>query len=319
MTVGFPVAPMKAAMGTLPSDDAGWAFEIKWDGYRTIVFIDGDTVRLQSTAGKDVTERWPEFSPLAAAVNAESAVLDAELVVFDDDGRPSFELVQRSGRGSTREAVLQIFDVLSIGGTDTVDLPYLDRRRLLDTLVEPGPNWLVPAHRLGDGEALLEATAAEGLEGVIAKRVESTYQAGSRSKDWIKVKNRVTVELPICGYTEGTGNRSTTFGALLLAQRSDHHLEFAGGVGTGFSHDMLETIIGQLRALETDTCPLERLPPARHRRGAHWVEPHLLATVEIAEFTNDGFVRHASFVSLRHTQQPNPADSTLDSDVDQRG
>src|SRR6188472_3757356 len=148
---------MKASMGSLPAGD-GWAFEIKWDGYRTIVHIVDGQVRLQSTAGHDVTARWPEFGPLAAAVNAPDAILDGELVVFDDDGHPSFELVQNSGVGSKREAVLQLFDVLSVGGTDTVDLPYEDRRRLLEQLVEPGDNWMIPAHRVGDGDELLEAT-----------------------------------------------------------------------------------------------------------------------------------------------------------------
>ncbi len=302
MTLSFPVLPMKAAMGNLPADDAGegdWAYEIKWDGYRTIVFVDGDSVRLQSTSGKDVSDRWPEFIELPASVNAGTAILDAELVVFDDDGRPSFELVQRSGVGSDREAVLHLFDVLSVDGTDTVGLPYLDRRRLLDGLVEPSPNWLVPAHRVGDGAELLEATAAQQMEGVIAKRTDSIYRPGTRAKDWIKIKNRVIVDLVVGGYTEGTGNRSSSFGALLLGQQTEAGLQFAGGVGTGFSHQTLETITAQLRGLETDQCPFTTQIPAKQRRGAHWVEPTLVATVEIAEFTNDGNVRHASFIDLR--------------------
>ena len=299
MTLSFPVLPMKAGMGTLPPDDGDWAYEIKWDGYRTIVFVDGDTVRLQSTSGKDVSERWPEFAGLAASVNAQTAILDAELVVFDDDGRPSFELVQRSGVGSEREAVLHFFDALSVDGADTIGLPYLDRRRLLDALVEPDANWLVPAHRIGDGGALLEATAASQMEGVIAKRTDSVYRPGTRAKAWIKIKNRVLVELVVGGYTDGAGNRSSTFGALLLGQPDGEGLQFAGGVGTGFDHETLETLTAQLRSIETDECTFTKLPPAKQRRGAHWVEPVLLATVDIAEFTNDGHVRHASFVSLR--------------------
>jgi bifunctional non-homologous end joining protein LigD len=317
VTLSFPVLPMKAAMGTLPTEPSAespgdvanggagdWAYEMKWDGYRTIVFVDGDTVRLQSSSGKDVSERWPEFAGLATSVNAQTAILDAELVVFDDDSRPSFELVQRSGVGSDREAVLHIFDVLSVDGTDTTGLPYLDRRQLLDALVESSPNWLVPAHRIGDGAALLAATAAQQMEGVIAKRTDSIYRPGTRAKDWIKIKNRVVVDLVVGGYTEGSGNRSSTFGALLLGQPDGDGdgLLFAGGVGTGFSHETLETITARLRSIETDDCPFTKLPPAKHRRGAHWVEPVLLATVEIAEFTNDGHVRHASFIDLRNVR-----------------
>jgi bifunctional non-homologous end joining protein LigD len=299
VTLSFPVLPMKAAMGTLPAAGDGWAYEIKWDGYRTLVFVDGQNVRLQSTSGKDVTQRWPEFSDLASSVNATTAILDAELVVFDDDGRPDFALVQQSGVGSNRESVLHLFDVLSVDHTDTIGLPYLDRRRLLEALVEPSDNWLVPAHRVGDGTALLAATSAQQLEGVIAKRVDSVYRPGTRAKDWIKIKNRTVVELIVGGYTEGAGNRAGTFGALLLGRPHGDDLVFAGGVGTGFTHDTLKSIATQLRAIETDSCPFVTLPPTKHRRGAHWVEPTLTAVVEIAEFTNDGFVRHASFIEFR--------------------
>ena len=202
-------------MTSLPVGD-DWAFEVKWDGYRTIVHVADGKVRLQSTAGHDVTARWPEFADLAASVNASAAVLDSELVVFDDEGRPRFELVQNSGVGSTRQAVLQVFDVLSMDGTDTIELAYEDRRRLLDQLVEPGDNWVVSPYRVGNGEDLLEATRERGLEGVMAKRLGSTYRPGTRSKDWRKVKNRQRVELTIGGYTRGSGNRSSTFGALLV-------------------------------------------------------------------------------------------------------
>jgi len=299
VTLRFPTLPMKASMGSLPPGD-DWAFEIKWDGYRTIVHIVDGQVRLQSTAGHDVTARWPEFGPLAAAVHATDAILDGELVVFDDDGHPSFELVQNSGVGSRREAVLQLFDVLSVDGTDTVDLPYEDRRRLLEQLVESGANWLIPANRIGDGPALLEATRVQGLEGVIAKRLGSTYRPGKRTKDWVKVKNRRQVELTIGGFTSGDGNRSGTFGALLVGQPivGSDRLTFAGGVGTGFNQSTLQSLTKRLHAVSTTTCPFDPLPPTAYRRGATWVEPVLTATVEIAEFTNEGLVRHASFIEL---------------------
>ncbi|NND76000.1 MAG: hypothetical protein HKN44_13440 [Ilumatobacter sp.] len=290
---------MKASIGSLPASDDGWAYEIKWDGYRTIVFVADGRVRLQSTSGKDVTERWPEFAALADALNTPSAVLDAELVVFDDDGRPRFELVQQSGRGSDREAVLHIFDVLAVGGTDTIGLPYVDRRRLLTQLVEPGANWLVPAHQIGDGAALLAATVERQLEGVIAKRLDSVYKPGTRSKDWIKVKNRTRVDVVVGGFTAGSGRRESSFGALLVGVHDAHGaLAFAGGVGTGFDQRTLADLTARLRPLEIDTCPFVTLPPTKYRRGARWVQPVLTATIEIAEFTNEGLVRHASFVTL---------------------
>jgi bifunctional non-homologous end joining protein LigD len=298
MSLAFPVLPMKAGLGNIPPGD-GWAFEVKWDGYRTLVFVSPEDVRLQSTSGKDVTDRWPEFAELANSLNASTAILDAELLVFDDDGRPDFALVQRSGVGSDRAAVLHIFDVLSVNGTDTIELPYLDRRNLLESLIEPSPNWLVPAHQIGDGDALLAATATQGLEGVIAKRVDSMYRPGTRSKDWIKIKNRMIVEVVIGGFTSGRGNRAASFGALLVGQRDKHgELIFAGGVGTGFDQATLVSLRRQLDAMTIDECPFSELPSATHRRGARWVAPQLRATIEIAEFTNDGHVRHASFIGL---------------------
>ena len=300
MALRFPVAPMKATMGSpsaIPGGD-DWAFEVKWDGYRTLVHLADGGVRLQSTAGHDVTDRWPEFDDLAAAVNASSAILDAELVVFDDEGRPSFELAQQSGIGSSREAVLQFFDVLQIDGTDTIGLAYVDRRRLLDGLVEPGENWTVPAFRIGGGAELVAATADQGLEGVIAKRVDSRYRPGTRSKDWHKIKNRRLVELTIGGFTAGTGNRASTFGALLVGRHDGDQLHFAGGVGTGFDQPTLRSLSAQLRDIAVDDCPFDPPPPTSVRRSATWVEPVLRARVEIAEFTNDGLVRHASFVGL---------------------
>jgi bifunctional non-homologous end joining protein LigD len=291
---------MKATMGSpshVPEGDA-WAFEIKWDGYRTIVHVADGQIRLQSTAGHDVTSRWPEFAGLADALNATSAILDGELIVFDDDGRPSFDLVQHSGVGSDRQAVLQLFDVLQVDGTDTVDVPYADRRRLLDQIVEPGSNWTIPRHILGDGAELVAATANQGLEGVIAKRVDSIYRPGTRSKDWLKIKHRTQVELTIGGFTQGTGNRATTFGALLVGVPSADGLRFAGGVGTGFDRRTLESLTVRLHDLATGQCPFEPEPPAAIRRTATWVEPVLRATVDIAEFTNDGHVRHATFAAL---------------------
>lgn len=299
MTLHFPVLPMKATMASLPGDDDGWAYEIKWDGYRTIAFVDDGKVRLQSSSGRDVTDRWPEIGGLADAVNAGSAIVDGELVVVDGEGRPNFGHLQQSGGGSSHQAALYIFDVLQVDGTDTTDLAYRDRRQLLTGVVEPGTNWAVPSHSVGNGADLVAATVERGLEGVIAKRLDSVYRPGTRTKEWRKIKNRIRTTLTIGGYTAGTGNRASTFGALLVGRRRDDgSLAFAGGVGTGFDQAALERLTRQLRALGTDACPFDPPPPTPVRRTANWVSPTLDAMLEIAEFTNDGLVRHASFVDL---------------------
>ena len=299
MPLSFPVEPMKAVLGTLPHDDDAWAYEVKWDGYRALAHIDEGSVRLQSGSGRDVTATYPELASLADGVLAGRAILDGELVVFDDEGVPRFELMQRHAH----QVVFHVFDVLHLDGHDTIELPYEDRRRLLAQAVEPGSNWLVPTHQVGDGAELLEATGAQGLEGVMAKRLGSTYQPGRRSPNWRKVKHRRQAEVVIGGYTAGTGNRAATFGALLVGRWDGGRLAFAGGVGTGFDQVTLETLARHLGDLATDECPFDPPPPASYRRGATWVDPVLTASIEIAEFTNEGFVRHASFVDLVTTTQ----------------
>jgi bifunctional non-homologous end joining protein LigD len=288
---------MRATLGRLPADGTGWAFEIKWDGYRTLAFVEGGRVRLQSSNLYDVTAKYPELGDLPAGVNARRAVLDGEIVVLDDEGRPRFELIQRHGL-EQRQAALYVFDLLSLDDHDTISLTYEQRRRLLTEVVEAGSNWTVPAHRVGDGQALLDATAARGLEGVMAKRLSSTYRPGTRTKEWRKVKHRQPAEVVIGGYSAGTGNRSSTFGSLLVGRWQGDTLAFAGGVGTGFTQRRLDELTRRLRALRTPECPFDPLPPTAYRRGATWVEPELRARVEITEFTNDGYVRQASFVDL---------------------
>jgi bifunctional non-homologous end joining protein LigD len=314
--LSFPVAPMKAAMGSLPGDDDGWAYEIKWDGHRTLAHIDGQRVRFQSSSGHDITTRWPDVHGLAGAVGATTAILDGEMVVIDDDGRPSFDLVQKRPDVRRYPAVFQIFDVLHIGRTDAITLPYLDRRRLLSELVVPAPNWTVPAHRIGSGADLLAATVEQRLEGIIAKRIDSTYRPGTRSKDWLKVKNRRRVELVVGGFTTGTGNRSSTFGSLLVGideqaalavdvgraltegLATNAAVRFAGGVGTGFDSATLDAMTRELRTLVVDQSPFDSLLPATIRRTATWVRPTMRIVVEVAEFTNGGIARHASFIEV---------------------
>jgi bifunctional non-homologous end joining protein LigD len=294
MTLRFPVAPMKAAIGVLPTDDENWAYEIKWDGYRTLAFVDKGRIRLQSSNLLEVTAKYPELSDFAGAVNAATAIIDGELVVLDSEGRPNFELMQQHAT----QVAFYPFDVLSVDQHDTIALPYEKRRELLVGLVEAGPNWMVPAHRIGDGAALVEATIERGLEGVMAKRLGTQYQPGRRTPNWRKVKNRRTVDVVIGGYRPGAGNRLTTFGSLLVGVSEPAGLRFAGGVGTGFNQRVLADLTKRLRALRSDTCPFLTQPPREYSRDAVWVRPELGARIEISEFTNEGYARHSSFIKL---------------------
>ena len=295
--ISFPTEPMKANLGTLPNgaDDANWAYEVKWDGYRTLAFIVDGRLRLQSTKGIDVTGKYPELAGLPGALAVPDAVLDGELVVLDDDGKPRFELIQRH----ERQATFFVFDLLHLAGHDTTGLPYENRRALLVQSLEAGSNWSVPEHRIGDGAALLAATAAGGLEGIMAKRLGSAYLVGKRSPSWRKVKNRVRTTVTIGGFTAGTGNRAGTFGALLVGTPlADGRLQFGGGVGTGFNTATLESLTATMRALSVATSPFAGVVPREYVRTATWIRPELRAEIEIAEWTNEGLVRHASYLGL---------------------
>jgi bifunctional non-homologous end joining protein LigD len=290
----FPISPMKAVSGTLPADD-GWAYELKWDGYRTIAFLSGGRVRLQSTTQRDVSARYPELDGLADGLHGRRAVIDGEVVVLTDAGVPRFELLQRH----ERPAAYVAFDLLSLEGNDTIELPYEQRRRLLLDAFEAGPGRIVPNHQIGDGASLLQVTAEQGLEGIMAKRLDSRYLLGRRSPAWRKVKNRRRQELVIGGFTAGGGNRSGVFGALLVGYHEAGRLHFAGGVGTGYDRALLDQLTGHFRSLVTRTCPFDPPPPRSYVRDATWVEPTLVAEVAFAEWTSEGIVRQASFVGLR--------------------
>jgi bifunctional non-homologous end joining protein LigD len=302
--------PMKAVSGELPPDDGRWAYEVKWDGMRVLAHVAADgAVRLRSANGNDATTTYPELAALRDAVPGHDVVLDGEVVAFDDSGRPSFSRLQhRMHVGVTAEArrraeevpvVIVLFDVLRIDGVDATPLPYLDRRRLLADLVGEGGPWLVPEHRTSDGAALLEAAKVRGLEGVMAKRVDSPYLPGKRSPAWVKVKVRRRQELVVGGWHPGEGNREGRMGSLLVGYYEDQRLHFAGKVGTGFNDAELGRLGALLADLAIDECPFDPPPPRLIERTARWVRPELIAEVEFAEWTDGGILRHPSYLGLR--------------------
>ncbi len=293
------IVPMKAVAGQLPDSDDGWAYEVKWDGYRALAFVEAGAVRFQSTNLLDLTDRWPTLAGLAGSVNAETAVLDGEVVVFDETGSSRFELLQQN----TSPVTFVVFDVLSINGTDTTSLSYEQRRALLAQLVEPAAGWIVPEHHVGGGAALAESTQRQGLEGIMAKRLDSRYLIGKRSSAWRKVKHRRQQEFVIGGWTAGNGARAASFGALLLGYRSDGSpeapLRFAGAVGTGFGAALISQLMPRLIGGQTLTSAFDPMPPREVVRDATWVSPSLVCQVAFAEWTSEGLLRHPSFLGLR--------------------
>jgi bifunctional non-homologous end joining protein LigD len=308
------LVPMLAKPGVLPParEAERWAFEIKWDGVRALVFSEPGRIRLQSRNGRDITASYPELRPLNRALSHRGAILDGEIVAFDEEGRPSFSRLQQrmhlTGESQVRRrakdtpVVIVLFDLLWLDGHSLMHLPYDERRRRLEALGLTGPAWQTPAAHHGDSAALLEATAAQGLEGLIAKRRDSSYEPGKRTGTWIKVKNVNRQEVVIAGWLPGEGRRENRIGALVVGVHDpdDGSLRYAGRVGTGFTEQTLDELAERLQPLRTDHNPFGRGGP----RGAIWVEPRLLAEVEFSEWTKDGMLRHPSFKGLREDKDP---------------
>lgn len=304
--------PMLATAGSLPRDDDGWAYEIKWDGIRALATVDGGRVRLETRNGNDVTRRYPELRSLGAALGSTPAVLDGEIVAFGEDGRPSFQRLQGrmhvEGDAAIRRAAAAapatyvIFDLLYLDGHATTSLPYDDRRRLLAALELDGPAWQAPAAHLGSGADFAAATKAQGLEGVIAKRRDAPYEPGRRSRAWRKVKHVLRQEFVIGGWMPGTGRRAAGIGSLLAGYHdAGGALRYAGSVGTGFTDAELARLEAALGRLRRPDSPFTGRQP---RRGAVFAEPRLVAEVEFSEWTRAGTLRQPSYKGLRDDKDP---------------
>jgi bifunctional non-homologous end joining protein LigD len=304
------IVPMMARTATLPRDDEQWAFEVKWDGVRAICHSEPGRMRLHSRNLLDITPRYPEVGRLNRALSHHRAILDGEIVALDGEGRPSFGALQRRmhvGSESTvrrlaKEAPVTyvIFDLLWLDGRSLMDLPYTERRAHLAKLeLGDGGRWRVPDYVVGHGEQLLAATAEQGLEGVIAKRLDSTYQPGQRTPAWLKIKNTSRQEVVVGGWVPGDGKRRDRIGALLVGVRDDDGgLRHIGRVGTGFTETELDRLAELLRPLEREDSPFAPGGP-KIPKGAVFADPELVAEVEFREWTDGGQLRAPSYKGLR--------------------
>jgi bifunctional non-homologous end joining protein LigD len=305
------IDPMLAKLSTLPSDEEKWAFEVKWDGIRAIARSQPGRIRFLSRNENDVTAAYPELRTLNRRLGSHEAILDGEIVAFDQNGRPSFQSLQHRMHLRGKAAVNRLaesspvtymmFDLLWLDGHSLADLPYAERRLRLDALELNDERWRVPRFHAGDGTALLAATREQELEGVVAKRLDSRYTPGARSGSWLKIKNCRRQELVIGGWTTGKGSRSSGIGALHLGVHDGNgELHYAGGVGTGFDEQELSILAAMLEPLARDATPFTgRQPP----KGAHFVEPTLVCEVEFAEWTRAGTLRQPSFKGLREGRE----------------
>jgi bifunctional non-homologous end joining protein LigD len=300
------VVPMMARLSDLPKKDGAYGFEVKWDGVRAIAYCEEGRVRLESRTLRDVTRQYPELAKLGRELGSRRAVLDGEIVALDEQGRPDFQRLQPRmhvvsestirRRVSDTPVVYMLFDVLWLEGHTTMSLPYAERRKLLEGLDLEGDYWRTPSFHAGDGEAMLKASDEQELEGVVAKRLDSRYEPGSRSGAWLKIKNKFRQELVIGGWLPGEGGRRDTLGSLAVGFYEDGKLRYAGNVGTGFTQKTLSEVLAELRERERRDSPFEgRKPP----KAVRFVEPELVAEVEFRGWTKTRTLRQPSFKGLR--------------------
>jgi bifunctional non-homologous end joining protein LigD len=306
---------MLATPGQLPTEEqeGRWAFEMKWDGVRAMVYLDGSGVRVLTRNDREVASTYPELAGLDkvlgdGVLGDGGAVLDGEIVAFGSQGRPSFgELQARMHVQHPSVALLAqvpvtllVFDVCWRGGESLLRMPYDERREVLEGLDLTGPSWATPPAFSGDGAAALQASRTQGLEGVLAKRRDSVYEPGKRSRSWVKVKHIRMQEVVVCGWQPGAGRRSGGIGSLLLGVPDDGgRLVYAGHVGTGFTERMLDDLLARLLPLERATSPLAAEVPRAQVKDAHWVSPRLVGEVAFGEWTRDGRLRHPVWRGLR--------------------
>jgi bifunctional non-homologous end joining protein LigD len=309
------VKPMLAVSGQLPADSEDWAFEIKWDGVRAILFVEGGRVRAHSRNDLDVTVSFPELAEIGKFLGMTTCIIDGEIVALGEDGRPSFSrLQQRMHVSNQREAkrrslsdpiTFVAFDLLYVDGHSLLDAPYDQRRHRLESLHLSGETFLTTdSFRDVSGQDILSATVANGLEGVVAKRRTSVYRPGRRSPDWTKVKSFRTQEVVLGAWTDGRGERQDSLGALLLGIPDDRGLRYVGKVGTGFSARARAELLGDLKPLATKDNPFATALPRAEAGSAHFVRPELVGEVEFGEWTTAGRLRHPTWRGLRPDKSP---------------
>jgi bifunctional non-homologous end joining protein LigD len=298
-----------------PPDDERWAFEVKYDGVRALAFVSAGEVRLQSRTRRDITPRYPELSGLGPALS-RSAVLDGEVVAFDESGQPSFHRLQDrmhladphevARRARAIPVAYLIFDVLHLDGRSTLTLSYWERRELLGTLGLEDGCWRTASFHIGDGPRLLEACRSQGLEGLVTKRLDSPYEPGRRPGSWLKLKNTRRQEFVVGGWLEGQGGRQGRLGALLVGCHEDGQLRYAGRVGSGLSDRDLGRLGRRLADLASPECPFQppaSLPPAVSREAC-FVRPEMVVEVAFSSFPADGVMRHPVYVGERDDAEP---------------
>lgn len=293
------IPPMLATLIKEPFSDKDWLFEVKWDGFRALAFITPKRVQLKSRNNL-VFKQFPPIEEDLKKLEGE-LILDGEIVILDEQGKSHFQLMQNYQRNQQGILAYYVFDILYKDGQDLRSLPLIERKEILEKVLRKRKLSVVlySDHILHEGEKFFKAVTKENLEGMIGKKIDSTYQS-RRSRDWVKVKTSMRQEFVIGGFTEPKGSRKR-FGSLLVGVY-DKKGEFiyVGLVGGGFNHALLDEIYRLLKPLVQDKSPFKNTP----KRVATWVNPKLICEVTFLEWTTTGMMRHPIFLGLRKDKKP---------------
>jgi bifunctional non-homologous end joining protein LigD len=289
-------APQLATLvdGAPPGD--AWIHEIKYDGYRILLAVGAGDARAYTRRGLDWSDKFTPIVEAAQKLNARTALIDGEAVVLDEQGRSSFQLMQGAFKARSAKLIYYAFDLLALDGEDLTKLPLLERKQRLVKVVGRRKTGVIrySGHVVGHGDAAFKAACKQGLEGIVSKRANAPY-ISARTESWLKVKCLKRQEFVIAGWTESDKDRG--FRSLILAANEHGKLRYAGKVGAGFTVNEIDRLLARMQKLAIAKAPIDA--PRAAVKGAHWVDPKLVAEVTFTEMTSDGILRHPSYMGLR--------------------
>lgn len=297
------ITPMLCGTTETPFSSPDWAFEIKWDGYRAIADLRNE-IQLYSRNGLSYAEKFKKISN-SLKLQRHEMILDGELVAYDEKGKPNFQWLQRIGDNPNLTVIYQVFDLLWLNGHSTENMTLLQRKELLKEALTETDVIKYHDHILEKGEDFYRLVESLQLEGMIAKKIDSTYERGARTGDWLKIKSMQTVEVLICGFTAPKGGRKK-FGSLILGRYFEGELKFCGHTGTGFSDKMLAELHQKMEPLTIPKSPFSKIPKTND--VATWIRPELIAEIKFTEITEEHIFRHPVFLRLREDLKPEDID-----------
>jgi len=300
--------PMMATSGKAIFNDPDWIYELKWDGYRLIAHVNNGDVDIHSRNGISYNAKFPQLVKDLESIPQE-VILDGEIVVVDENGIPDFQKLQNFDSNTKGQLKFYVFDMLYLNGYSMLNLKLLQRKSFIPELLEDTQIAIYCDHIEAMGSAFYDKAITAGMEGVIAKKADSTYTPGYRSDHWLKIKAEESLETFICGYTDSSG---AIFGSLILGVIQENELVYVGNCGTGFSNATQKRLLKKMKALKLDASPFQKKPNLKGRT-ANWIKPELVCEVTFSEWTKLGRMRHPVYKGLREDKTPSEINSEIDS------